>query len=176
MNIVFVRHNWKSLSRGNFVMGDGPAAIFAPCALGRGGITARKREGDGGTPVGIFRVMSVYYRPDRVARPTTLLPLRKITPYSGWCDDINDRNYNKFITLPYKASHENLMRDDHLYDYLVVLDYNVNHVKRGAGSAIFFHLSHSDLRPTEGCIAVNKAVMKRFLNRANPDTHFIIGH
>ncbi|MEP1443086.1 MAG: L,D-transpeptidase family protein [Hyphomicrobiales bacterium] len=174
MNIVFVRRNWKSLSRGNFVMGNGNSQIIAPCALGRSGMTSRKIEGDGGTPIGCFGVLNVYYRPDRVARPITTLPVHEITSELGWSDGRNDRNYNRLVKLPYPTSHETLTRDDHLYDYMVVLDYNISTRKRGGGSAIFFHLAHSDYRPTEGCVAVEKSVMEMFLKRANTQTKFVI--
>lgn len=174
MNIVYIRQNWKSLSHGNFVMGAPPNVIIAPCALGRGGIKSTKREGDGGTPIGTFKVLEAYYRPDRINRPKTSLPLYPINKTLGWCDAPNDRNYNKKIMLPYSQSHEELMRKDHLYDLMVVLDYNISQRKSGAGSAIFFHLAHPDYRPTEGCVAVHKSVMLRFLERASLNTRFII--
>ena len=174
MNIVFVRRNWKSLSRGNFVMGRGNSQIIAPCALGRSGMTSRKMESDGGTPIGCFGVLKVYFRPDRVARPNTTLPVYEIASDMGWSDAQTDRNYNKLVKLPYPTSHETLTRDDHLYDYMVVLDYNISTRKRGGGSAIFFHLAHPDFRPTEGCVAVEKFVMEQFLKRANSETKFII--
>lgn len=174
MNIVYISSNWKSLSHGNFVMGTGSSAIISPCALGRGGIKSIKREGDGGTPIGSFKVIEAYYRPDRISRPNTSLPLHPIVENLGWCDAPNDKNYNKKIKLPYAPSHERLMRKDHLYDLMVVLDYNISQRKRNAGSAIFFHLAHKDYRPTEGCVAVHKNVMIRFLERANSNTRFII--
>lgn len=174
MTIVYVRRNWKSLSCGNFVMGTGDNQIIAPCALGRSGMTARKREGDGATPIGCFAVLGVYFRSDRVARPITAIPTYEITSKMGWVDENFDRNYNRLVNIPYKKSHEVLRRDDHLYDYMVVLDYNISQRKRGAGSAIFFHLAHDDFRPTEGCVAVEKSVMNLFLQRANINTKLVV--
>ena len=174
MNVVYIRPIWKSHSRGAFVMGARTNTWSVPCTLGRGGIKSIKREGDGGTPIGCFKVMEAYYRPDRIMRPKTNLPLTPITKTMGWCDASKDRNYNKKIRLPYHQSHETLMRKDHLYDLMVVLDYNISQCKRGAGSAIFFHLAHSDYRPTEGCVAVHKNIMLRFLESANLNTRFII--
>lgn len=174
MNIVYIRQNWKSLSDGNFVMNKAGQALTSRCALGRNGITSRKREGDGATPIGTFNALKVYYRADRIARPITRLPIEKITKKHGWCDESNDRNYNKIIELPYPKSHEVLSREDHLYDLMVVLDYNISTRKRGAGSAIFFHLAHHDYRPTEGCIAVNEKVMRRFLLMADSTTKFLV--
>jgi L,D-peptidoglycan transpeptidase YkuD (ErfK/YbiS/YcfS/YnhG family) len=39
------------------------------CTIGRGGVTARKREGDGATPSGKHRIVGMLYRPDRMTRP-----------------------------------------------------------------------------------------------------------
>ena len=55
-----------------------------PAALGRGGIRALKREGDGGTPLGCFAVRQLLYRSDRVARPRSVLPVRAIREHDGF--------------------------------------------------------------------------------------------
>jgi L,D-peptidoglycan transpeptidase YkuD (ErfK/YbiS/YcfS/YnhG family) len=140
------------------------------CALGRGGIRRRKREGDGGTPVGQLSLIAVLYRPDRVRRPATSLPVLPIKPDSGWCDDPADPRYNQAVHLPFRAGHERLWRSDHLYDVVVVLDYNLDRPRRGAGSAIFLHIAAPDYRPTEGCVAISLTAMRRLLSRAGPGT------
>ena len=127
-----------------------------PAALGRGGIRALKREGDGGTPLGRFPVRQVLYRADRVDRPRTRLPLRAIRDHDGWCDDPTSRNYNRLIRLPSRRSAEGLKREDHLYDLVLVLGYNDRPRVRGKGSAIFVHLARPGLTPTDGCIALTR--------------------
>ena len=153
-------------SRG-FIVANG-AAI--PCALGRAGVSSWKKEGDGATPRGTFRLVACLYRADRIARPQTRLPLPAIRPESGWCDDPADRNYNRGVTLPYAAHHERLWRADRLYDVIVVIDYNLSPVRRGAGSAIFLHIARDDLAPTAGCITVTLDAMRRLLARIGPRT------
>ena len=113
-----------------------------------------KREGDGATPVGDFPVREVFYRADRLARPPTNLPCRPLAKADGWCDDPADSHYNRRITLPYAASHEEMMRHDGLYDLVVVLGYNDEPVTAGLGSAIFLHVATPDFAPTEGCVAL----------------------
>jgi L,D-peptidoglycan transpeptidase YkuD (ErfK/YbiS/YcfS/YnhG family) len=125
-----------------------------PAALGRTGIRALKREGDGGTPLGRFAVRQVLYRADRIPRPRTELPVRVIRDHDGWCDDPADRNYNRLITLPSRRSAEGLKREDHLYDLVLVLGYNDRPLVRGKGSAIFVHLARPGFSPTDGCIAL----------------------
>lgn len=138
------------------------------CALGAAGLTARKREGDGATPAGRMRLGQVLYRPDRVARPRTLLPVRALRPEEGWCDAPGDRNYNRPVRLPYPASAERLWRDDHLYDLVVVFDYNIRPRTRGRGSAIFMHLARDGLAPTEGCLALGLRDLRALLARCAP--------
>lgn len=147
------------------------AARSWPCVLGRCGRRARKREGDGATPLGRLRLIAVLYRADRVAPPRTDLDLQPIRPDDGWCDAPLDRNYNRRIRLaagplPYDARFEPLWRDDHVYDILVVLDYNIRPRTRNRGSAIFLHLTRPDRTPTEGCIALCERDLRQLLRLA----------
>ena len=123
-------------------------------ALGRSGVSADKREGDGATPVGSFPLRRVMFRPDRVARPETALPVRALEPDDGWCDAPGHAAYNRLVKVPFAASHEALWRDDGLYDVIVDLGYNDDPVVEGRGSAIFLHVARPDYGPTQGCVAV----------------------
>lgn len=136
-----------------------------PCALGRAGISAFKREGDGATPRGHFRILKAYYRPDQFLRIPTALRLIAISRDGGWCDAPGDANYNCPVRLPYRASAEQLWRSDGLYDVILVIDYNLRPRSRGRGSAIFLHIARPGYTPTEGCIAVSKAHMRLLLSR-----------
>lgn len=123
-------------------------------ALGRGGLTADKREGDGATPMGNLELRRVLYRADRLRRPQSSLPTVPLAPHDGWCDDPADADYNRLIRLPHSARHEALWRNDAIYDVIAVLGWNDAPVERGRGSAIFMHVARPDLSPTEGCIAL----------------------
>jgi len=145
-----------------------------PCAFGRSGRLAVKREGDGASPMGRWRMRQVYYRPDRVRRPLTGLPVRTIRRQDGWCDAPAAPCYNRFVRLPYPASAEHLWRDDRLYDLVVVLDYNERPRARYRGSAIFVHIARPLYAPTEGCIAVGQAHLRRLLSLAGRGTAVLI--
>lgn len=136
-----------------------------PCALGRSGIKAVKREGDGATPLGVYRLVRIYYRADKVRRPTTRLPVVRIRPDDGWCDAPHDRNYNRWVRHPYPASAERLWRDDDLYDLVVVLSHNERPRVRNRGSAVFLHVARPGLKPTEGCVAMRRGDLLRVLER-----------
>lgn len=126
----------------------------ARCAIGRGGIARKQREGDGITPIGIFPIRRILYRPDRVEHPQTALPIAALQKDDGWCDAPGDPNYNRPIKLPYPKSAESMWRDDHLYDVVAILGFNDDPVVDGAGSAIFLHCARDDYGPTEGCVAL----------------------
>src|SRR5205823_12925932 len=84
----------------------------APAAVGRAGVKADKHEGDGATPAGTYSLVSILYRPDRVAPPRSLLPVKPLAPNDGWVDEPTDANYNRPVSLPYSAGAEQMWRDD----------------------------------------------------------------
>lgn len=145
-----------------------------PCSFGRTGVTSCKIEGDGASPIGDYRLRSVYWRPDRGMRPATGLPTIPISRDLGWCDDPAHALYNRAVRLPFAASHERMWRDDRAYDIVVVLDQNIAPAIPGAGSAVFWHLTKVDEAPgpTEGCIAVAPGAMRTLL--ASCDTRTVI--
>ncbi|WP_350098411.1 L,D-transpeptidase family protein [Thalassobaculum sp.] len=137
--------------RGTLAVGE----RVRPCVLGRGGIVADKREGDGGTPVGRFPLRRLLYRPDRESAIATGLPILPLSEHLGWCDDPGDPvHYNRLVRLPFDSRHERMWRDDGLYDLVIELGYNDAPPVPGRGSAIFLHLARPDGRPTEGCVAL----------------------
>ncbi len=150
----------RSSSHGIVMLG----ACGLRCALGRAGARVRKREGDGATPVGVWTARQVYYRADRVLRPLTPLPIRRLRPDDGWCDEPNDHRYNRLVRHPYLASAERLWRADNLYNLVLLLDHNERPRKRGRGSAIFVHLARPGFKPTDGCIALSERDLRRLLS------------
>lgn len=148
--------------------------LAIPCALGRSGIGIKRGEGDGITPRGSFPLLSAMARTDRMDLRRFNLPWNVIHQNDGWCDAVQDRNYNCPVPLPYAASHERLWRDDHLYDVVFVMDHNVSRRMGVGGSAIFFHLAHSDYRPTEGCVAISREHMLQLVPRIGPGTVMLI--
>lgn len=139
-----------------------------PVALGRAGPTAAKREGDGRTPAGRFRILRALYRPDRMARPATRLPVAALAPGDGWSDDPADRRYNRLVKLPVATSHERMWRDDALYDLVLVIDHNSRPRIPGRGSAVFVHQARPGFPPTEGCVALERGELRRLLARLDP--------
>lgn len=135
------------------------------CALGRTGLSRRKREGDGATPYGRFRVCEWRFQPlaPPYRRPAT--GWRAIRRDDGWCDDPKSGAYNSQVRLPFRAGHENLWRADGKYAVVGILDYNLRPRKRTDGSAIFFHICDDHYGPTAGCIAITARDFYKLLPR-----------
>jgi L,D-peptidoglycan transpeptidase YkuD (ErfK/YbiS/YcfS/YnhG family) len=144
------------------------------CALGKGGVSQNKIEGDGATPLGCFLLREVLYRADKIEAPITTLPVSTIQKNDGWCDDVNDPQYNKKVALPYPASHEELWREDDLYNIVVPLGYNDEPAVPGKGSAIFMHVARPNYTPTAGCIALSVSDLLAVLKEASADTQICI--
>ncbi len=88
----------------------------------------------------------------------------------GWCDDPKSRHYNKLITFPFKYSAEKLYKRDNTYDIILVLNYNLNPIRKGKGSAIFIHVAKKNYKNTLGCIAINKKSLKMIIKNIKKST------
>ncbi|TDK46306.1 hypothetical protein E1832_12600 [Antarcticimicrobium luteum] len=143
-----------------------------PCSIGRGGITADKREGDGATPAGIHHIVGMLYRPDRMPRPADWA--QPIGPRDLWSDASGDAAYNTWVRAPYGCSHERLRRADPLYDLVLITDWNWPEAQPGRGSAIFVHQWRRPGYPTEGCIGFSRADLRWLAGRIVPGTRVIV--
>ena len=148
--------------------------LVLPVALGRSGIKANKREGDGATPRGTFRLRRLWWRADRHPRPATLLPVRRIRPDDGWCEEPTDRRYNKPVKVPPGAKADRLARADRLYDFIIEIDHNTRPRIAGRGSAVFIHLARERFAPTAGCVALAMPSLRRLIARLGPRTRIVV--
>lgn len=142
-----------------------------PCAIGRGGITDDKREGDGSTPIGELRITACLYRPDRMSRPCTWA--RPIGPSDLWSDDPALPDYNQLVRAHYEGSHERLRRSDPLYDLILLTDWN-SAAEPGRGSAIFLHQWRRPRFPTEGCVALRRDHLRWLVARLSPGDRLLV--
>tara|TARA_B100000401_G_C52643645_1_gene641987 strand:+ start:117 stop:611 length:495 start_codon:yes stop_codon:yes gene_type:complete len=157
--MTIIVKNKDTLTFGDFVF---------KCAIGKKGSTIKKKEGDLKTPKGIFEIGNLYYREDRLKKPSTSLKTNIIGKKMGWCNDVNyPKKYNKQIKIDKKITHEKLNRKDSKYDLLIPIKYNFKKPKVGKGSAIFIHLTNN-YRATAGCIALKKndlLILLKLINR-----------
>lgn len=159
--MTIIVKNKDTLTFGDFVF---------KCAIGKKGSTIKKKEGDLKTPKGIFEIGNLYYREDRLKKPSTNLKTNIIGKKMGWCNDVNyPKKYNKQIKINKKITHEKLNRKDSKYDLLIPIKYNFKKPKIDKGSAIFIHLTNN-YRPTAGCIALKKNDLLILLKLINKNT------
>ena len=147
------------------------------CAIGKTGATpeADKCEGDNKTPLGSYPLRTGFYRADKNDKPATQLDMTVITKQMGWCDEAGHADYNRFVTLPFDASHELMWREqDDCYDIVVVLGHNDSPPISGMGSAIFMHVAKENYTGTEGCVALAKDDLVTLLRNCDLDTKIVI--
>ena len=142
----------------------------AKCAIGKRGITNKKKEGDKCTPRGKFKLKYIFYRKNRIKKICSKLKIIPIKKNYGWCDDVNSKYYNKFVKFPFKESAEKLYIRDNIYDIIVVINYNLTPVRKKKGSAIFLHVAKKNYAPTLGCIALSKKDLLYLLSIINKNT------
>jgi L,D-peptidoglycan transpeptidase YkuD (ErfK/YbiS/YcfS/YnhG family) len=137
------------------------------CALGKSGIGDKEIEGDNVTPRGIYKIVKIYYRKDRIKKITSKFKLIEITKIMGWCNDIKSKKYNQLIKLPTKYNYEKLYRKDNVYDLILVLNYNMKPTIKNKGSAIFIHVTRENYQSTQGCIALKKNNLIKLISKIN---------
>ena len=126
------------------------------CCVGKNGTTNNKKEGDKKTPKGIIKIENLYFRKDRLEKPSTPLKCIEIKKNMGWCNDIRfPKKYNQLFKIKKKIKHEKLKRKDYKYDLLIPIKYNFKNTVIGKGSCIFIHLT-KNYKPTAGCVAIAK--------------------
>ncbi len=145
-----------------------------PCLLGKSGRRFGKREGDGTSPKGIWKLEQLYYRPDKMGRLLSKLNTKALKPIDGWCDAGGHGQYNHFVALPFKASHEKLWRQDQAYDLVATTNHNQRPRKQFGGSAIFLHVINKGATGTEGCIALSEKHLRQVLSRCSRHTYVVI--
>jgi L,D-peptidoglycan transpeptidase YkuD (ErfK/YbiS/YcfS/YnhG family) len=170
LSLIRVRSRPGNRSRGIVLAGH----WTIPVVLGRSGIRANKREGDGATPRGEFRLRRLWWRADRSARPATLLPTRPIDRAVAWCEDPQDHRYNRPFRRSANEPGDRLWREDHLYDWIVEIDHNTRPRVAGRGSAVFLHVARPNRSPTAGCVAFTAGALQRLLARVGPKTRILI--
>jgi len=170
ISIIRVRGRPGDRTRGVLIAGG----LAIPVVLGRSGIRANKREGDGATPRGRFRLVRLWWRADRSARPRTILPVRRIEASIAWCEDVGDRRYNRPFRRSANEPGDRLWREDHLYDVVIEIDHNARPRVAGRGSAVFLHLARPDRSPTAGCVALSGRNLLRLCGRLGRKTRILI--
>ncbi|MEL7221812.1 MAG: L,D-transpeptidase family protein, partial [Bacteroidota bacterium] len=128
------------------------------CTVGYNGIAAlgEKREGDGKTPAGTYN-LGQFFGYDDDLNLKSISRFIELEPHHYWMSDSSSPLYNTLIEYdPSPLVAEKMERDDHLYKYGIIIDYNTEPAVPEKGSAIFLHIYRSPKKPTAGCVAVSE--------------------
>lgn len=129
--------------------------------------TGQKQEGDRKTPQGLFALGKVF---GKNVSFDTKMPYEKLQDDMKWIDDPRSRQYNRLVRGPTSAeSYETMLRNDELYDLVMVLEYNTEPVVPGKGSAIFMHIWESPSAGTAGCVAMARSDLENVLKWLAPE-------
>lgn len=138
-------------------------------SIGKNGFAApgEKREGDGKSPSGIFLLGTAF---GYAETSPTRMPYRQAGRDDLWVDDVHAPDYNRWVKkgATGAASYEVMRREDNLYEYGIVIEYNTRPVVKGMGSAIFMHVHRGKGVPTAGCVALAAADLLRIMRWLDP--------
>jgi L,D-peptidoglycan transpeptidase YkuD (ErfK/YbiS/YcfS/YnhG family) len=135
--------------------------------IGINGATTNKIEGDHKTPLGLYKFGTIFGK-DIPNKILSNLPYQQVIATDKFIDDPTHQDYNKWIRGNTSAkSYENLLREDHIYDLAVIIEYNMQPIIANKGSAIFMHIWRNSDIGTQGCVAMSKGHLQNIINWLN---------
>jgi L,D-peptidoglycan transpeptidase YkuD (ErfK/YbiS/YcfS/YnhG family) len=155
---------WQRAGDGEWTSRLGPV----PVKVGTAGV-GTAQEGVNRTPRGTFPLAQAF---GRQPNPGTALPYRRVSTSDWWVSDPKSPAYNTFRgcvpgTCPFdERAGENLGEAGASYDYAVVIGYNTDPVRPGAGSAFFVHVDAGV--PSAGCVQAPRDTVLSLLRWLNP--------
>lgn len=194
--IIGIANDWDSShvtlslveknTRGNWVRVMGPVRA----RLGRSGLVwglglhsnpwlaTVKKEGDGRSPAGIFRVGGLWVTNKTPVKRDARIPLVKVGPADLWVSDpAYPHLYNRHVRLDHPArtaweKKEQMRQTDYAHSIKLLICHNTEKPVPGAGSSIFFHIWRKDgAAPTAGCTAMAEDNLRAIISRLNPTRH-----
>lgn len=141
-----------------------------PARVGWGGVSAQKREGDGATPAGVFRLDSTAYGLD--PDPGWHGAYHRLVCGDWWDEDPASPTYNEFrhvacgATPSFGGDSEALWRQTTAYREFLVVEYNADPAVSGRGSAIFVHDDVGGA--TNGCVSLPRPRLLQLLRWLRP--------
>jgi L,D-peptidoglycan transpeptidase YkuD (ErfK/YbiS/YcfS/YnhG family) len=133
-----------------------------------------KREGDGKSPMGVYPLVRAWgYLPADSVR--TSFPYERTTSSLICVDEARSEHYAMVLdrgqvsaSVDSLPSHEDMLRRDDLYKYVILIGYNTPNAVPGAGSCIFLHVWRGEKSSTSGCTAVGEENIVRMLGWLDP--------
>jgi L,D-peptidoglycan transpeptidase YkuD (ErfK/YbiS/YcfS/YnhG family) len=141
-----------------------------PARVGKNGVSANRREGDGTTPAGVFPIGRTMYGTE--PNPGVSFPYRRLRCGDWWDEDPSSPTYNSFQHVrcgtrpPFRIVSEGMWENPRAYPHLAVVEFNMRPVVPGRGSGIFLHAQTGNA--TNGCISLRRTDLRRVLRWLSP--------
>ncbi|MFM2297348.1 MAG: hypothetical protein RL117_1055 [Verrucomicrobiota bacterium] len=136
-----------------------------------------KKEGDGRTPAGVFRIGGTWGY-DATIRKHPQLAYRRVTPRDLWVEDVLSPSYNRHVILPHDPltpweKAQQMKQNDSAHRLKLFIAHNAPpHVVKGAGSSIFFHIWRCDgAVPSAGCTTMREHNLRNLIAQMDPTKH-----
>jgi L,D-peptidoglycan transpeptidase YkuD (ErfK/YbiS/YcfS/YnhG family) len=145
---------WQRARNGCFVAVGQPYAA----RVGRNGVKANRREGDGTTPIGTFPIGRTMY--GTAPNPGVRFPYQRLRCGDWWNEDARSPTYNTFVhvpcgsTPPFRTTTPGMWQQPRPFPHLAVVEFNMHPIVPGRGSGIFLHAETGG--PTNGCISLRR--------------------
>ncbi|MBQ2901525.1 MAG: SH3 domain-containing protein [Agathobacter sp.] len=135
----------------------------------------KQKEGDGKTPIGIYRFMAAFGIKENPG--LSALPYLQVDESHHWVDDPTSKYYNQCVSTNDVevdwSSSEHLYKYVPDYHYALALNYNEDCVPY-VGCAIFLHCPTPTVGTTAGCIAIPEENMVQVMRLLRTDCIIII--
>ena len=147
-----------------------PAAGPFVARVGHNGLSGERREGDGTTPTGTFRIGRTMY--GSAPNPGVRFRYRRVVCGDWWDEDPASPTYNTFQHVrcgqrpPFRVKSLGMWQQPRAYPYLAVVEFNMRPIVPGRGSGIFLHAQTGG--PTQGCISLRRPALLRVLRWLDP--------
>jgi L,D-peptidoglycan transpeptidase YkuD (ErfK/YbiS/YcfS/YnhG family) len=132
-----------------------------------------KREGDGKSPAGVYPLGTAFGVAESLPNGSRGFPYLHARASSYCVEDTRSEHYNELVDSREVSPHgwerwSELVRNDGLFDWALVVRQNARDTQKGAGSCVFLHIWRGPKRPTSGCTAMAEDALETILRWLDP--------
>ena len=127
------------------------------------------------TPRGVFALTQAF---GRAATPGTEMPYTRVGLSHWWVSDVRSPHYNQMrvcspgASCGFRQSRAEQLGDIDAYRHAIVIDYNLDPIVPGRGSAFFLHVTEG--KPTQGCVSMRAPDLTWLLRWLDPEQSPIV--
>lgn len=145
--------------------GKWEAKIQSAGVYGYGGMSAKRKTGDGTTPIGLWKTDTPFGRnASEEGFPSDYTHIQADAKRQYWSDQTNRLESSEKLA---SQKGEKLWEDwaKNIYAYALNTGFNKENRQPGTGSALFLHCTSNGKPSTAGCVAIQPEAMKAVLRQ-----------